>query len=122
MYKSNGGKIIRHSGKHVKKNSASSVASNNIKRKIRVFICDTWNIPRQGLRILLEREQDIEVVAEAFSTYQALEICNMLHPDVIVILPGINCIDFAKQIRSRFSDIKIVAVQSYIFKANITSV
>ncbi|MBL8132626.1 MAG: response regulator transcription factor [Anaerolineae bacterium] len=52
---------------------------------IRVVICDDHILFRQGLRLLLERTSDIEVVGEADDGQAAIDLCEQLAPDVLVI-------------------------------------
>lgn len=61
--------------------------------KIRVAICDDHAILREGLRLLLSRQPNIEVVAEASTGEEAKRIAEEISPDVIIMdisLPDIN--------------------------------
>ena len=52
---------------------------------IRILIADDNQIMRQGLKILLEKEPDMEVVAEAASGRKALTLAKKLQPQVIIL-------------------------------------
>lgn len=52
---------------------------------IRVVIADDHHLVRQGIRALLEKAEDIEVVGEAADGQQAVELAGRLAPDVLVI-------------------------------------
>jgi DNA-binding NarL/FixJ family response regulator len=52
---------------------------------IRVIVADDHHLVRQGIRALLERADDIEVVGEAADGQEAIELVQHLHPDVLVI-------------------------------------
>jgi DNA-binding NarL/FixJ family response regulator len=62
-----------------------TLAKSSEKRKIRVLIADDHPIVRDGLRRLLELEDDIEVVAEAGDGREALERIQELEPDVMLL-------------------------------------
>jgi DNA-binding NarL/FixJ family response regulator len=58
---------------------------------IRVAAVDDHMIFREGLRALLGRADDIEIVGEAATTQEAIEVADTLHPDVVLMdlnLPG----------------------------------
>jgi DNA-binding NarL/FixJ family response regulator len=58
---------------------------------IRVAVVDDHMIFREGLRALLGRADDIEIVGEAATTQEAIEVADTLRPDVVLMdlnLPG----------------------------------
>lgn len=58
------------------------------KERVRVVVVDHLELVRACIRSLLERERDIEVVAEAASGKEAVELCWRLQPDVAVVGNG----------------------------------
>ncbi len=71
--------------------------------KIRVLLADDHAIVRQGVKLILMAEPDIEVVAEAEDGVQAVEMAKRLKPDVAVLdisMPGINGVEATRQIRA----------------------
>jgi len=69
---------------------------------IRVLIVDDHTVVRAGLRLLLEREEDIEPVGEAGDADEALRLARRLTPDVVlmdVVMPGMTGVDAAAEIR-----------------------
>lgn len=52
---------------------------------LRVLIADDHHLVRQGIRALLERENYIQVVGEAATGYEAVELTESLKPDVVVM-------------------------------------
>ena len=70
-------------------------------KKIRVLLADDHTVIRAGLRALLERRPDLEVVGEAENGRQAVEMTSSLGPDVVVMdigMPGLNGIEATRQI------------------------
>jgi DNA-binding NarL/FixJ family response regulator len=70
---------------------------------IRVLIADDHGIVRSGLRMLLDRQRDIDVVAEADDGVAALEATQAHRPDVAVLdvsMPRMTGLQAAREIRS----------------------
>ncbi len=68
---------------------------------IRVLIADDQTLVRQGLRALLSRTDDIQIVGEAHDGQQAVDMSRDLAPDVILMdvrMPRLNGIDATQQI------------------------
>ena len=73
-----------------------------MKSAIRVLLADDHGVVRRGIREFLEEENDIQVVAEAESGLQAVELTKQHQPDVVVLdiqMPGCNGIEAAQKIR-----------------------
>lgn len=84
--------------------------------KIRVVICDDHVILREGLRSLLSRQPNIEVVAEASTGEEAKRIAEEISPDVIIMdisLPDINGISLTKIITQTDPRIGILILTMY---------
>ncbi len=70
---------------------------------IRALIADDHNLVRQGIRALLEKTADIQVVGEAEDGQQALDLAKQLEPDVIVMdhsMPRLNGTQAMERIRA----------------------
>jgi len=70
--------------------------------KIRVIVADDHHIVREGLISLLERESDLEVVAQARDGMELLRLARELEPDVLLIdiaMPCMNGIEAMRRIR-----------------------
>ena len=83
---------------------------------IRVVIADDHHLVRQGLRLLLDRERDINVVAEVSDGHEVIEIVRSIRPDVVVMdveMPEINGIEATNRIREEFPDTQIVMLSMY---------
>ncbi|MDR3718176.1 MAG: response regulator transcription factor [Bryobacteraceae bacterium] len=91
----------------------------------RVLIADDHPLIRSGLRALLGREKEFEVVGEAADGYQALELVEQLKPDVVMLdisMPRLNGIDVAKKISETTPSTRIIIVsihsdESYVLRA-----
>jgi two-component system response regulator NreC len=94
-------------------------------KKIRVLLADDHTVMRAGLRSLLERQPDLEVVAEAADGRHAVELAGSLSPDVVVMdigMPNLNGIEAARLILERSPAAAVVilsmhADESYVMRA-----
>jgi two-component system, NarL family, response regulator NreC len=79
--------------------------------KTRILLADDHIVMRSGLRMVLEKQADLEVVGEADDGRQAVTLAERLQPDVAVIdvsMPNLNGIDAAKQITAKNPKLAIV--------------
>ncbi len=92
--------------------------------KTRLLLVDDHIVVRQGLRMLLETEEDIEIVGEADSASQALIALSRLKPDVVIMdigLPDLSGIDATREIKRLSPETAVVALtihedEEYFFK------
>ncbi len=78
---------------------------------IRVLIVDNQQLFTEALRTLLELEDDIEVVGEAYDGTTAIERIRTARPDVAVLdlrMPGLNGIEVTEHIKPDFEDVKVI--------------
>lgn len=83
---------------------------------IRIVIADDHQIVRQGLRVLLEKEPDMQVVGEAEDGPSTVRMAKELAPHVILMdikMPDLNGIEATRQILSDLPDVKIIALSMY---------
>lgn len=83
---------------------------------IRVVIADGHAIMRQGLRALLERTDDIQVIGEAEDGQHACELVEQLVPDVIVLdiaLPRLNGLETAARLRALGTSTRAVILSEH---------
>ena len=84
--------------------------------KQRIILVDDHEVVRIGLKTLLDRHPDFEVVGEASSAREAVEKTASLLPDVVVMdirLPGTSGIDACDEIVKRFPETKVLMLTSY---------
>lgn len=84
--------------------------------KIRVLLADDHSLVRQGIKILLDLQENIEVVGEAVNGRQAVEKVKKLTPDMIVIdiaMPNLNGIEATRQIKKVDPEIKILVLSAH---------
>lgn len=83
---------------------------------VRIMLVDDHRMFREALRGQLAAEPGFEIVAEAGSGEEALQVAAEAAPDVVILdigLPGISGIDVARQLVRAYPDVGIVALSGY---------
>jgi two-component system response regulator NreC len=92
--------------------------------KIKVVIADDHAIVREGVRMILAKEKDIEVVGEAADGQQALEFVETHKPTVVIMdisMPGMGGIEATQKLKERHPKVAVLALtmhedESYVFQ------
>jgi DNA-binding NarL/FixJ family response regulator len=95
------------------------------KKKIRILLADDHNIMRRGLRLLLEREPEFEVVAEAADGRQATERAEATNPDIVILdiaMPNMSGIEAAQRIKTLLPQAAVIILsmhsdEGYVLRA-----
>ena len=90
---------------------------------IRVLITDDHSVVRQGLRMFLSLDPDIQVVGEASDGREALDMARILRPDVVLmdlLMPVMAGIEATQLIRKEMPDVEVVALTSVLEDASVT--
>ena len=85
-------------------------------RPIRVLLADDHRTVRESLRLMLDRQPDIEVVGEAGDGREALARADALKPDIVIMdiaMPETSGIIAARALRQKCPDVKIVMLTRY---------
>ena len=85
-------------------------------KPITVLLAEDHQIVREGFRSLLKHERDIEVVGEAETGRQAVQLTRKLRPEVVVMdiaMPLLNGLEATRQIRKDFPDTKILILSAH---------
>ncbi len=84
--------------------------------KIRIMIVEDHPLFGAGLKRVLELEDDIEVVAEARTGKEAVELAERVQPDVIIMdvnLPEMNGLQATREITSRLDGVGVIVITAY---------
>ena len=80
---------------------------------IRILLADDHGIIRQGLRSLLNKQPDMEVVAEAEDGRKAIDLVREFRPDMVIMditMPNLNGVEATRQITAEFTQTKVIAL------------
>jgi DNA-binding NarL/FixJ family response regulator len=83
---------------------------------IKILLADDHKIVRDGLRALIEKQQDMEVVAEAADGRTAVRLAKEMLPDVVIMdisMPDLNGIEAARQIVAGAPRVKIITLSMH---------
>ena len=97
--------------------------SVDLKETIRILIADDHALFREGLRRILEREEDMEIVGEANDGTEALWLADRARPDVILMdisLPGTNGVKITHRIKKRYKEVHVIMLSMHEDIAHIT--
>jgi len=83
---------------------------------IRIVIADDHLIIRQGIRLILETEKDLELVGEASDGAEALEICASQCPEVVLMdlrMPGMDGLTAIEKLKDQHPEIAVVILTTF---------
>jgi two-component system, NarL family, response regulator LiaR len=89
---------------------------------IRIVIADDHSVVRQGLRMFLGLDSELEVVGEAANGAEALRMARQLRPDVVLmdlLMPVMDGIAATAAIRSELPDTEVLALTSVLEDASV---
>ena len=85
-------------------------------RKRRVFIVDDHPLLRQGLALLINREEDLIVCGEAEEAQAAMRAISQCQPDILIVdisLNGPDGLDLLKSIRNLYPDLPVLILSMH---------
>ncbi len=91
--------------------------------KIRILLADDHALVRKGLRLLLERQPDLEVVGEAADGREAVRLAEELAPDLVIMdiaMPQLNGLDAAAQIVKRDARTGVIILSMHSDESYLT--
>jgi DNA-binding NarL/FixJ family response regulator len=89
---------------------------------IRVCIADDHTVVRQGLRVFLSSQPDLQVIGEAGDGTEAVAMARALRPDIVLIdlmMPGTDGFEATRQIRQHCPDTTVVVLTSFSTEGHV---
>ena len=83
---------------------------------IKILLADDHGIMREGLRMLLEKQPDIDVIASAADGREALSLVRQHRPNVVIMdisMPDLNGVDATRLITKEFPQTKVIALSMH---------
>jgi DNA-binding NarL/FixJ family response regulator len=90
---------------------------------IRILITDDHGVVRQGLRMFLSLDPEMEVVGEASNGREAVAMVRELEPDVVLmdlLMPVMDGIEATGAIRAEMPDVEVIALTSVLDDGSVT--
>jgi two-component system, NarL family, response regulator LiaR len=91
--------------------------------EIRLLIADDHSVVRQGLRMFLALDPELQVVGEAATGEEAIQLARDLRPQVVLmdlLMPGMGGVAATATIRSEMPDVEVIALTSVLEDAAVT--
>jgi len=83
---------------------------------IRLLIVDDHAVMRTGLKLFLMAFDDLDLVGEAASGEEAVQVCDQVHPDVVLMdlaMPGMDGASATRIIRRQYPDIQVIVLTNF---------
>jgi NarL family two-component system response regulator LiaR len=90
---------------------------------IRILITDDHSVVRQGLRMFLELDPELEVIGEASNGEEAVTMARELRPDVVLmdlVMPVMDGISATGAIRTELPDVEVIALTSVLEDVSVS--
>ncbi len=90
----------------------------------RIVLADDHQIIRDGIKVVIDQESDMEVVGEASSGREAIAQTESLTPDVVVMdvgMPDLNGIEATRKIQKDHAHVKVIALSMYADKRYVVA-
>lgn len=84
--------------------------------RTKIILADDHKIIREGLRSLIEKQPDMEVIAEAQDGLTTVNLVQKLKPDVVIMdigMPEMNGIDATTKITTEYKNVKVIALSMH---------
>jgi DNA-binding NarL/FixJ family response regulator len=85
-------------------------------KRIRILLADDHAVVRQGFKMILDAQADMEIVGEAANGREAVDLAEQLHPDVVVMdvaMPELNGIEATRRLASSVPHARVVALSMH---------
>ena len=79
--------------------------------RIRILLADGQHLVRQGIRQLLERESDLEVIGETDDGLEAVRLAQELKPDIVIMeasMTRLDSVEATRRIRTELPDTAVI--------------
>lgn len=89
---------------------------------IRIMLVDDHTMVREALRVVLEQDESMKVVAEVGDGETALKLATQLTPDVVIMdvaMPGLSGIETTRRLLAKHPQVKVLALSTYLDRRTV---
>jgi len=108
----------------IKKSRTGTIGDADGYQYTRIIIADDHPLMRNALKMWIEEQEDLKVIAEATNGKEAVEICTKLRPDLVIMdinMPILNGLDATRQITAKCPDTEVLVVTVHTDNEHILS-
>ncbi|MEX0886144.1 MAG: response regulator transcription factor, partial [Phycisphaeraceae bacterium] len=90
--------------------------TNSATQRVRVMVADDHVLVRDGLVMMLEQIEDIEIVAAAGDGAEAIELAHECLPDIVLMdvhMPGINGLNATARLAHELASVRVIGLSMY---------
>ena len=87
-----------------------------MRNKIRILLADDHTVVRQGFKMILQSQPDMEIAGEAGNGREAVELAESLQPDVVVMdvaMPELNGIEATRRLAASAPRVRVLALSMH---------
>ena len=102
--------------KSLRSSGTKAVKAESARKSIRVLLSDQHALVRAGVRALLERIKEVEVIAEAADGNQTLALIKEFQPDIVLLevpTPGQSGLELLKAVVGTFPDVRVIVLTQH---------
>ena len=91
-------------------------------KRTRILLADDHAVVRQGFKMILGAQADMEIVGEAANGREAVELAAQLNPDIVVMdvaMPELNGIEATRRLIAANPHIRVIALSMQIGRAHV---
>jgi len=84
--------------------------------KVKILVVDDHAIVREGTARMLELTPEFQVVGQASSAREGMDMVRSLKPEIVLMdirMPGINGIEATRMIKNEFQDVEVIVLSMY---------
>jgi DNA-binding NarL/FixJ family response regulator len=85
-------------------------------RKTRILLADDHAVVRQGFKLILNQQLDMEVIGEAGQGNEAVRLTGQLRPDLVIMdiaMPEVNGVEATRQIKENYPECKVLILSMH---------
>jgi DNA-binding NarL/FixJ family response regulator len=83
---------------------------------VRLIVADSYELQREAIQLMLETEPDLRIIAEAKDGQEAIELCRLHRPDLVLMsasMPRLNGFEATRTIKEELPAMKVLILSAH---------